>query len=222
MGQRYIPGHLSTIQAPLTIEGDEGTDTAYVDDSGATANTSFVLDSTSLWSSSMGADGIIYYDNTVDNLNVKAGAGDDTITINGNATGSQTTIYGGPGNDHFVINDDPLEAPLAIVGDSNTFFGDTLTLNGEPGGNNFIITGFTIDGAGATISYATIETLTVNGIGGANTFTVNGTSIPTYINGASGSDTFNINSSSSPLYLDGASGDDAFIVNGNSGPLTAT
>ncbi len=222
MGQSYIPGHLSTIQASLTIEGDEGTDTAYVDDSGATANTSFILDATSLWSSSMGANGIIYYDNTVDNLNIKAGAGDDTITINGNATGSQTTIYGGPGNDHFVINDDPLLAPLAIVGDSNTFQGDTLTLNGEPGGNNFVITGFTIDGAGATISYATIETLTVNGTGGTNTFTVNGDSIPTYINGASGSDTFTINSSSAPLYLDGGAGDDTFIINGNSGPLAAT
>ena len=50
----------------------------------------------------MGANGIIYYDSTVDNLNIKAGAGDDTITINGNATGAQTTIYaGGAGNDHF-------------------------------------------------------------------------------------------------------------------------
>jgi hypothetical protein len=222
MGQSYIPGHLSTIQSTLTIEGDEGTDTAYVDDSGATANTSFILDATSLWSSSMGADGIIYYDNTVDNLNIKAGAGDDTITINGNATGLQTTIYGGPGNDHFIINDDPLEAPLAIVGDSNTFFGDTLTLNGEPGGNNFVITGFTIDGAGATISYATVETLIINGTGGTNTFTVNGTSIPTYINGASGSDTFIINGNSVPLYLDGAAGDDTFTINGNSGPLAAT
>ncbi len=223
MGQSYIPGHLSTILAPLTIEGDDGIDTAYVDDSGATANTSFILNSTSLWSSSMGANGIINYDSTVDNLNIKAGAGDDTITINGNATGSQTTINGGAGNDHFIINDDPLQAPLAIVGDSNTFQGDTLTLNGEPGGNNnFVITGFTIDGAGATISYATIETLTVNGIGGTNTFTVNGDSIPTYINGASGSDTFTINSSSAPLYLDGGAGDDTFTINGNSGPLVVT
>ena len=72
----------------------------------------------------MGVKSIIYYDNTVDNLNIQAGAGDDTITINGNATGSQTTIYGGAGNDHFIINDDPLSAPLAIVGDSNTFQGD--------------------------------------------------------------------------------------------------
>ena len=113
-------------------------------------------------------------------------------------------------------------APLAIVGDSNTFFGDTLTLNGEPGGNNFVITGFTIDGAGATISYATIETLTVNGTGGTNTFTVNGTSIPTYLNGASGSDTFIVNSNSAPLYLAGGAGDDTFTINGNSSPLVAT
>ena len=49
MGQSYIPGHLSTIQAPLTIEGDEelhrhclrGRLRRYL------ANTSFILNSTS-------------------------------------------------------------------------------------------------------------------------------------------------------------------------------
>src|SRR6185369_7742043 len=186
----------------LTISGSEGIDTAYVDDSGATANTNYVLGATTFTSSSMGADGIIYYDDTIDNLNIKAGAGDDTITVNGNDTGAQTTIYGGAGNDHFVVNAGPLGSPLALVGDANTFFGDTLTINGAGGGNNFVVTGFTVDGLGATISYATIELLTINALGASN-FTVNGDSIPTYLNGSIDSDTFTINSSNTPLFLDG-------------------
>jgi hypothetical protein len=220
-GQSYIPGSLSGINAALTIQGSGGTDTAYIDDSGDTANRNFTLDATSLTSDSMGVDGIIYYDSTVDNLNIKAGAGDDTITINGTGAGLQTTIYGGPGNDHFIVNDDPLTTPLAIVGDSNTFWGDTLTINGDVLGNDFVITGFTVEGAGATISYATVELLTINA-DGATTFTVNGDSIPTYLNGGDFSDTFIVNSSSAPLFLDGGASADSFTINGNSGPLTAT
>jgi len=106
-GQSYIPGSLGTIQNALTIQGNEGTDTAYVDDSGTNANTTFSLTATSLVSSSMGADGIINYDETVDNLNIKAGNGDDTITINATTPACRTTIYGGPANDHFIINEEP-------------------------------------------------------------------------------------------------------------------
>ena len=233
-GANYIPGRLSGIKAALTILGDNGenldgtttnrvgsVDTIYVDDSGDTANRNFTLTDTTLTSNAMGPLGLINYDGAVENLNIHAGAGDDTITINGNATASQTTIYGGPGNDNFIINDAPLQAPLAIVGEANTFWGDTLTLNGDAAGNDFVITGFTIDGAGATISYTTIEKLIVNADGATN-FTLNGNSVPTYLNGAAEDDTFTINSSSAPLYLDGGAGADTFTINGNSGPLTAT
>jgi hypothetical protein len=220
-GQSYIPGSLGTIQAPLTLQGNEGIDTVYVDDSGTTANTRYTLTGTTFVSSSMGAEGIITYDNTVDNLNIKAGAGDDTLVINGNGTGAQTTLYGGPGNDQFIVNGDPLLAPLALVGDANTFWGDTLTVNGAGEGNNFVLTGFTIDGAGATISYSQIESLTVNALG-ASSFVVNGTSIPTTLNGSVDSDRFTVNSSSASLTLHGAAGADTVTINGNSGPLSVT
>ena len=234
-GANYIPGSLAGIQAPLTIYGDNGqnldgsttntpgtTDTIYVDDSGDTFNRHFTLTATTLTSDSMGAQGLINYDGAVDNLNIHGGAGQNTYTINGNGTAFQTSIYGGSGNDTFIVNDDPLLAPLAIFGESNTFPGDTLIVNGEAQvGNDFNITGFTIDGAGATISYQTIEKLIINA-GGATNFTVDGDSVPTYLNGGNAVDTFTINSSSVPLFLDGGASADTFTINGNSGPLTAT
>jgi hypothetical protein len=233
-GQSYIPGSLAGINSTLTIEGDNGpnldgsttntpgtNDTVYVDDSGDTANRNFTLTSTTLTSNAMGVNGLINYDPAVENLNISVGAGNNIITINGNDTASATSIYGGPGNDTFIVNDDPLLAPLLIFGNSNTLAGDTLIINGDASGNDFTITGFTIDGAGATISYQSIETLIINA-GGATTFTVNGDSEPTYLNGGAGDDTFTVNNNSVPLYLDGALGDDTFIINGNSGSLTAT
>jgi hypothetical protein len=214
----FIPGSLSIINATLTIQGNEGIDTAYIDNSADTVNRLFTLIATTLDSNAMGPNGHIVYDNTVDNLNLQSGAGNDTITVNGTGAGLQTTIWGGAGNDAFIVNA-PLTTPLAINGESNTFNGDTLTINGSGFGNNFVITGFTVDGAGATINYATVELLTVNGISGNNTFTLNGDSIPTYLDGGTDDDLFTVNANSVPAFLNGNNGNDTFIVNGNSGPL---
>jgi len=221
-GANYIPGSLAGIDAPLTISSQGGTATAYVDDSSETADENYTLTPTTLTSTSMGPAGVIIYDSTIDNLNITCGAGNDTITVNGDGAGVQTTIDGGPGNDAFIVNGTPLTTPLAILGGTNTFGGNTLTVNGSGIGNNYVVTGFTIDGAGATISYEEIQKLTINSVGGNSTFTVNGDSIPTYLNGGNDGDTFVVNSSSAPLFLVGGTGSDSFTINGNGGPLTAS
>ncbi|MGO9478591.1 MAG: hypothetical protein ACLQAH_13200 [Limisphaerales bacterium] len=236
-GASYIPGSLAGITAPLTIEGDNGPnadgtttntpgtdDTIYVDDSGDTANRNFTLTANTLTSNAFGVGGYMTYDSAVENLNLYTSTGNNLITVNGTGTATQTSIYGGPGNDTFVVNvadGGSLASPLALFGGLNTFAGDTLTVNGASAGNTFDLTGFTIDGAGATISYEQIEKLTINA-GGATTFNVNGDSIPTYLNGGSGGDTFNVNSNVVPLYLAGGTGNDTFTINANSGMLTAT
>ncbi len=223
---KYIPGSLAGIDAPLTITnapqpGTGSKATANVDDSGDMADQSFTLTSTTLNSSAMGPAGQINYDPTINNLNIQAGSGDDNITVNGTGAGTETTINGGPGNDIFVVNA-PLTTPLAIIGGTNTFDGDTLTVNGAAGGTNFVITGFTINGTGAIISYQEIEYLTVQAIGGNNTFTLNGDSVPTDLIGGPGNDTFVINSNIVPAVLTGGAGNDIFTINANSGTLTIT
>jgi acrosin len=216
---QFVPGNIAGINASLMLQGNEGTDTAYIDNSGDRFDRSFHLTGTTLTSTAMGANGIINYDSTVDNLNIQSGAGNDSFLVDGTGAGLQTTLWGGPGNDAFVINA-PLTTNLAINGEAGTFPGDTLTINGTGSGNDFVITSYTVDGTGATISYQTVETLTVNGLGGNNSFTLNSDSILTYLNGGLGNDQFTVNGNSVPAFLDGGSGADQFTVNGNSGSLS--
>ena len=233
-GASYIPGSLAGMVAPLTIFGDNGpnldgsttntsnsTDTIFVDDSADTKNQSFVLTASMLTGTGFGAGGYVVYDSAVENLNFQLGNGDNTMTVNGTGTATQTSIYGGRGNDTFIVNDDPLFSPLALFGGLNTFAGDTLTVNGAAAGNTFDLTGSAIDGAGASITYEEFEKLTINA-GGPTTFNVNGDSIPTYLNGGSGNDIFNVNSNTVALYLTSGAGNDNYVINANSGMLTAT
>jgi hypothetical protein len=215
------PGSLAGINSTLTIQGNVGTDTVYVDDSASTAGRTFTLTGTTLNSSAMGPGGQLIYDSSDENLDVKAGAGDDSFIINGTGAAIQTTLWGGAGNDSFVVNA-PLTTPLAINGDSNTYIGDTLTINGTAADDLFTVTGFTVDGAGATISYATVESLTLNGLSGNDRFTVNGDSIPTTINGGAGNDSFTVNSNPAALVLDGGDGNDSFVISGNAGTLAVS
>ena len=239
-GASYIPGSLAGIAAPLTIYGDNGpngpngttiplvgaVNTIYVDDSADIASQTFNFNSATVngggvvTGTGFGNGGSLIYDVAVENLNFQMGNGNNTVRIDGNDTNSQTSIYGGRGNDTFIVNGDyPMQAPLAIFGGLNTFPGDSLTVNGATAGNTFSITGFTVDGMGATISYQDIEKLTVNA-GGASTFNVNGDSIPTYLYGGSGNDSFNVNSNVVPLYIAGGGGNDSYVINANAGMLT--
>ena len=233
-GASYIPGTLSAISAPLTIWGDNGpnldgtttntpgtNDTIYVDDSADTANRNFTLTSTMLTGAAFGSGGSLTFDSAVENLNIQSGSGANDYNIYGTGTATQTSVYGGAGNDSFYVfsaNVPSYSSPLAIFGQSNTFAGDTLTIVGAPNGNNFDITGFTVDGVGATISYETIEKLVVNASGPTN-FTVDGDLVPTFLNGSNAGDTFVVNSNIVPLYFTGGTGDDTISINANSGLL---
>ncbi len=235
-GASYIPGSLANFTAPLTIYGDNGpntdgtttnvpgtVDTIYVNDASDIQDRAYTLTSTMLTGTEFGAGGSLTYDPAVENLDIYTGSGNNTITINGTGTASQTSIYGGAGNDAFIVNvanGGSLLSPLALFGGLNTFPGDTLTVNGAPAGNTFNLTGFTIDGAGATINYQQIEQLTFNA-GGNTVFNVNGDSIPTTLNGGFGNDTFNINSNVVPLALNGGTQNNIFNINANSGTIAA-
>lgn len=240
-GASYIPGTLANILASLTIYGDNGPNSAgatvptpgaintiYVDDSADTQNQTFNLTSAIvngggvLTGTGFGTGGLMNYDDAVENLNFQVGNGNNTITIDGNDTGTQTSVYGGRGNDTFIVNDDyALQSPLALFGGLNTFAGDTLTINGGTTGNTFDLTGYTIDGLGATINYEEMEKLTINA-DGASTFNINGDSIPTYLNGGASDDMFNVNSNTVSLFLTSGAGNNTYVINANSGMLTAT
>ncbi|MGA2871518.1 MAG: hypothetical protein ABSF34_20440, partial [Verrucomicrobiota bacterium] len=243
-GSTYFPninGSLSGIDAPLTIYGNNGpagpfvtnaVDTIYVDDSADTANQTFNLTSATvggggvLTGSGLGISGSITYDAQVGNLNFQMGNGSNQITIDGNDTYIQTSIYGGRGNNTFIVDDYyALQAPLQLYGGLNTFPGNSLIINGGILGNTFNITGSSIVGLGVTASdalgYEQMQSLTINA-GGSTIFNVNGDSTPTWLYGGDGNDTFNVNSNVVSLSLAGGAGNDTYLINANSGILTAT
>jgi hypothetical protein len=236
-GASYIPGSIANFTAPLTIYGDNGPnangtttnvpgtdDTIYVNDTADIMDQLYTLTASMLTSTAFGTGGSLAYDSAVENLDIFTGNGDNTITVNGTGVATQTSIYGGNGNDTFIVNaanGGSLLTPLALFGGLNTFLGDTLTVNGAGEGNTFTITGFTIDGAGATISYEQMEQLNIIA-GGTTVFNVNGDSIPTNLTGGSGDTTFNINSNVVSLDLRGGTQNNVFNINANAGMLLAT
>src|SRR6185437_11233303 len=73
-------GTLAGINAPLTIQGNEGANFALVDDSADTVGQTFTLTPTTMNSTAMGASGQITYSGLA-TLNVWLGSGDDTLAI---------------------------------------------------------------------------------------------------------------------------------------------
>jgi len=65
----------------------------------------------------MGADGIINYDETVDNLNIKAGMAMTPSRSMATTPACRRRFTAAPGNDHFIINEEPLEVrwPLSEI-----------------------------------------------------------------------------------------------------------
>src|SRR5439155_4394922 len=90
------------IAGALTINGDEGTDTLTVDDSGDTSANTGNLTATALAGLGMGPSGLTY--GTVEVLTVNMGSGNDTFSVVGTAPGTTTTLNGGAGNDTFTGN----------------------------------------------------------------------------------------------------------------------
>ena len=235
-GASYIPGSLAGFTAPLTIYGDNGpnlngsttnvpgtNDTIYVNDTADLVDQQFTLNSSTLTGTAFGTGGMLTYDPAVENLDIYTGGGNNTFTINGTGTATQTSIYAGAGNDSFIVNASntgPLQTPLNLFGGLNTTVGDSLLVNGAPAGNTFTITGTTIQGLGAVLTYEQMEQLTITGAGNT-TFIVNGDSANTTLNGGFGSTVFNVNSNVVALALNGGNQANTFNINANAGMLTA-
>ncbi len=257
-GQNYIPGLISGIDALLQIFGSNGANgpdgttvpiagavnTIYVDDSGDTASQTYTLTSTTMNGGGMltgtgfGAGGYLTYDDAVNNLDFQTGNGNNSVTVDGNDTATQTSIYGGRGGNQYVVNDFNIyawQSPVQLYGGLSVFQGNSLTVNGDPSGNTFNLTTFTITSSfvvnnlpgangnlsAATIDYEEMQSLTIDA-GGPTTFNVNGDSTATYLNGGIGLDTFNVNSNVESLFLTSGIGNDAYVINGNAGALTVT
>ena len=96
-------GVAASIGDLLTIDGGDGFDTLWLDDSGNTAAASATLTDTTITGLGM-AEGIVYAG--LEELRVNFGNGDNTINIRSVAAGSTMTLATGDGNDTFNVSSD--------------------------------------------------------------------------------------------------------------------
>jgi hypothetical protein len=169
---------LGSIRGPLTINGQDGSDTAILDDSQFDSSPTYTIAATSV--SRTGAALISY--GTIENLNLRLARANTTTNVVGTAAGTVTTLNGSiwPVNDTFRVGSpgdtlDTIQGPLMINGGAGTDVVDLVDA-GDTAGQVYYLTASTLDRfTAATISYLDLEGLTLQGGSGDDYFIPVGT-----------------------------------------------
>ena len=103
-----LPADLSGIQAPITVYGNDGYDFVYINNTGDMANRNFVLGLVDVIDEAPVTVGSITettssktfrVDNSVEELHLWLGLGNDSVTVDATMANIQTAIAGGRGNE---------------------------------------------------------------------------------------------------------------------------
>ena len=139
---------VNRIAASVTINGDTGSDTLAVDDSGDLLANTGTLTASTVTGLGMGSE--LNYSG-IDRLDVNLGSGVDAFTVGSTNAGTTVTVNAGGGAD--AVNVQATSGPTTI---------------NAGGGNDLITAGTLAPGAGGTVN-AIAGPLTVNGDAGADT-----------------------------------------------------
>ena len=226
---------LGGIRATLTLNGEAGADVLNVRDSGATTDRQGTLTGTTI--TGLGMSGQIDYLD-FGSLDLRLGAGDDSLTIDSTHTAS-TTIDTGEGADAIAIRSIAGETTVDAASGADTItVGDTdgrvqgiaaaLTITGGVDADSLIInnTGDDTDrdavlsdsqltglGMAGAINYDDVEALDLELGSGSDSVEVRSTHAgDTTINGAAAADEFTVRSVSGATTIDGAAGSDVFTI----------
>lgn len=153
---------LSAVQGAITVTGN-GTDTLNVDDSASTIAKTGILTPSTITGFGMTAGGITY--NTIDTLNITLGAGAQTVTVNGSAAATPTTLTTGSAADTVTVNSTGAAALTINTGAGN----DTVFIHSTTG-----ITTVAVGTGTNTVNVYSL-TATLDPIQGALFITGNGT-----------------------------------------------
>jgi hypothetical protein len=233
-------GVVDGIAALLTVNGQDGSDTLNVDDSGDANDNVGTISASAIGGLDMA--GSISY-TLFESLNLWLGAGSDILTVSSTHAGSSwiaagagadtvnlrtiagaTTVLAGAGNDTVNVGSlaaaaggvvDGISALLVLDGQQGY---DALNVDdrGDTNGNSGVLTASTISGLdmAGSISYALFETLTLGLGGGADLFTIESTHAgTTLLNAGPGADTIHIHSIAGHTRAEGGSGADHLLVN---------
>ncbi len=199
-----------------TVNGDAGSDTLIVDNSGDSAANAVTLTATNLTGLGLNASGVLTYSG-LEVLNVLLGSGNDTFTVADTHTGT-TVIDGGAGDDVFDVV--TLSGATTVNGEAGS---DSLYVDdsGDLADRTATLTATTLTGlwAGGSLGYGTLEALDIQLGSGNDTFTVAGTHTgTTLINSGAGDDVFDVLALSGATTVNGEAGNDSLYVD-DSGDL---
>jgi len=237
----------STGGAGARLDGEQGSDsytvylgslfgTVLLSDTGAPADTDTLLVQGTLFDDELviAASSITHEAETVnyfgiEELTLDAGAGNDTITVNG--TGAETLVLGGDGDDtfHVVANgnftltldgeegSDSYEIEIGalvgpvVINDTGASGTDTLLVNGTPLDDTIVLTDTTITGLGGgmpfNLSFAGIEVLAVDAKAGDDLVDGSALTLSLTAYGGDGDDTLIGGSNDDHLYGQGDNDD---------------
>jgi Ca2+-binding RTX toxin-like protein len=235
---------LSAVQAPVTVDGEAGTDTVRVNDPAAGVPRNYTVTATKVTATS-GLD-VNYVG--MENLAVNAGILPNTFNVRATAAGTRTTINGGANGDTFNVGStantlDDIQGQLILNGGEQGSFGGQDVVNlfdqGSVVSRNYTLRANSVARSGAAaISYSGMEGLTLSAGSGADSVVVVGTAagMPVTLNMGAGNDVVNLGTRTgssldgilSTVTVNGEAGTDSVILNdqvddnGNSYGVTAT
>ena len=205
-------GLVSTIDAPLQINGGSGIDTVIVDDRGdATGDTDVLLTADrltglDLYGGAVGDPGVGY--GGVDTLIVELGQGNDDVHVR--STSAATTIRGNGGADDFFVSSDATPSDTTPLGDIDAING-ALTVDGGGGIDHLVI----VDLADATGDTGQLDHTTLTGFSPGTITYLSFATLDLTL--GTGDDTLEILSLLAELQtvdVDGSAGNDWFDVDG--------
>jgi hypothetical protein len=189
----YLAGH-------VTVNGQGGSDSVYLQDQGVSYNDTYAVSSTTVTRAYFG--GLTY--GGIASLTLDAENGNNVINVGGTAYGTTTFINAGSGSDTIALgqnNLDYLQGPVVVDG-----HGGKATVSVQDEGNPHSYT-YTITGTTVTrpsfggLTYKNAKALVVFGSYGQDTFNILSSlaSTPITLYAGTGNHVVNVGSASSPL-----------------------
>jgi Ca2+-binding RTX toxin-like protein len=235
----FVGGNLSAIKAAVTVDGEAGTDTVRVNDTGSSFARGYTVTAAKVTVTKQIIQGgsndefDVSYTGT-ENLAVNAGSASggiyaDLFSVRGTKAGTKTTLNGGEGDDSFTVGNtantlDDIQGVLVLNGGNDQFGDGVFFLDHGSSARSYTLRADQILArtGSAQIAYSGLEGLSLNTGDFADSVAVIATTAdtPVFLNLGGGNDRVTLGTAAisldgfgSAVSVNGQAGTDAIILN---------